>query len=181
MTPHFIANQNKTRLLLVFGFTVMLAACFQGYRGGFEHMATAEAKGKLTLNEALFVGLRKVKPAEVRQVLPESAVRPTLLVFSSRFCHDCKRLAPVLTRLSSQHPKVAYRKLDINEDQQKAPAIFRAFKPVSVPLIVFITPGGQIQNVLYNYQTPQVINNALSALETASLSAPPPPVKKASR
>jgi thiol:disulfide interchange protein len=180
MTPHFLADQNKTRLLLVFGFTVLLAACFQWYRGGFEQMATAEAKGKPVLNDALFVGVRKVKPAEVRQVLPESAVRPTLLVFSSRFCHDCQRLAPVLTRLTRQYPGVTYRKLDITEDQQKAPAILRAFKPVSVPLMVFIAPGGEIQNVLYNFQSPEVLAEALKTLEGASLSSPSP-VKKVSR
>ncbi len=180
MTPHFKANHHKTRLILVFGFTLLIAVCFQWYRGRFDQTATAEAKGKATVSDALFLGMRKVKPAEVRQVLPEAATRPTLLVFSSRFCHDCQRLAPVITRLTAQHPKVAYRKLDVNDDQQKAPAIFRAFKPVSVPLMVFIAPGGEIQNALYNYQTPEVLAEALKTLEASRL-ASPAPVKKVSR
>lgn len=180
MTPRFEANHNKTRLILVFGFTLLIAFCFQWYPGRFEQSATAEAKGKTAISDALFVGMRKVKPSEVKQVLPEAVGKPILLVFSSRFCHDCQRLAPILNRLAAQHPKVAYRKLDVNDDQQKAPAILRAFKPVSVPLMVFIAPGGEIQNVLYNYQTPEVLAEALNTLEATRVVSPPS-VKKVSR
>lgn len=179
MSARLTANQNKTRLISVFLFTVLLALIFQLYKGSFQRSATAEASGVNKLDDAYFIGLRRAKASEIKAALPEAMGKPAVIAFSSRFCHDCQRMAPVLSGLMPKHPEVYYRKIDVLDDQKKYPAIMRTFKPVSVPLLVFISPKGEIQNVLYNYQKPETVAAALRKLETQPLAVTP--AKKAAK
>jgi thiol:disulfide interchange protein len=117
--------------------------------------------------DARFAGLRHATPKEIRTVLPENTRRPVLLEFTSRFCGDCRRMAPVVARLAPRYPQVSVRRLDVQEDREKAPAVFRAFQPVSVPVLVFIAPNGVIRDVLYNEQPPERIAAAFRALQGA--------------
>lgn len=161
------ARQNRIRLIAIFLLSAFLVAAFQLYQhnvSGASQAARGPDQAK-QLDETLFLGLRHASPSEVRAALPETFGKPTLINFSSRLCHDCKRLAPVVSALVAQHPQIHFVKLDIMEDQQKYPAIFRAFKPVSVPVLVFINSRSEIQNVLYNYQKPNVVAAALMRLE----------------
>lgn len=112
-----------------------------------------------------FVGLRHATPQEIRSVLPENVQRPVLLEFTSRFCGDCRRMAPVVSRLASHYPRVSIRRLDVLEDRDKAPAVFRTFQPVSVPVLVFIAPNGVIRDVLYNEQPVERVSAAFRTLQ----------------
>lgn len=181
MSARLTRSQNKTRLIAVFLFTVLIALAFQIYKGNGQRSATAEASGTHKLDDSLFVGLRRASAREVRTALPEAAGKPAVIAFSSRFCHDCQRMAPVLSSVMSKHPNVYYRKIDILEDQKKAPAVLRTFKPISVPLLVFITPGGEINNVLYNYQKPETVATAVRQLETQPVGKATKPAAKAAR
>ncbi len=171
MSPRLVANQNKTRLIAVFLFTVALALTFQVLKGGGPRFLSAEAKSGSKLDDALFIGLRRAKPSEIKAALPEAGGKAIALAFSSRFCHDCQRMAPVLSSLMPQHPDLFYKKIDVTEDEKKYPAIMRTFRPVSVPMLVLITPQGQIVNVLYNYQKPEVVAAALTQLTGRSASS----------
>jgi thiol:disulfide interchange protein len=55
------------------------------------------------------------------------------------------------------------------EDQEKAAALLRTFKPVTVPVLVFIGTDGEIKNVLYNYQSPDTVHAALNQLQSAGV------------
>lgn len=168
MSARFTASQNKFRLIAVFLFTVIIALTVQIYKGNGQRAITAEANNGSRLDDSFFIGLRRAKPAEVRAALPEASGKPALLAFSSRFCHDCQRMAPVLSGLMPKHPEVYYRKIDVLEEQKKYPAIMRTFQPVSVPMLVFISPAGEIRNVLYNYQKPEAVAAALQKLEAST-------------
>lgn len=173
MSARLTASQNKFRLIAVFLATVVIALTFQIYKGSSGQRAvTAEANSAAKLDDSYFMGLRRAKPAEVRSALPDATGKPALLAFSSRFCHDCQRMAPVLSSLMAKHPEVYYLKIDVMEDQKKYPAILRTFQPVSVPVLVFISPSGEIRNVLYNYQKPEVVASALQTLKPAPAKAP---------
>lgn len=174
MSARLTRSQNKTRLIAVFLFTVLIALAFQIYKGNGQRSVTAEASSTHKLDDSLFVGLRRASAPEIRSALPEALGKPAVIAFSSRFCHDCQRMAPVLSSVMSKHPDVYYRKIDILDDQKKYPAILRTFKPVSVPLLVLITPDGKIGNVLYNYQKPEVVAAAIKQLEAQ-------PVEKAAK
>jgi thiol:disulfide interchange protein len=171
MTPRFSAGQNKIRLIAVFLFTVLLALAFQFYQGNRPDTGHAASNTTETVDESLFIGLRHASAREVRAALPESVGKPTLLEFSSRLCHDCQRMKPVLAKLTPRHPQVVFKQVDALDDRKKLPAVFRTFKPVSVPMLVFIDPQGEIRNVLYNYQSPETIEAALIKLEQQSQSA----------
>jgi thiol:disulfide interchange protein len=173
MSPRLVANQSKVRLIALFLFTVLLVLVFQINKGNFQRGTVAEARSGTRLSDSLFIGLRRANASDIKAAMPDAIGKPALLAFSSRFCHDCQRMAPVLSDLMPKHPNVYYRKVDVLADQEKFPAILRTFKPVSVPLLVFITPKGEIQNVLYNYQKPEALKAALQTLETQSVAAQP--------
>jgi thiol:disulfide interchange protein len=186
MSTRLTANQNKIRLIAVFLFTVMTVVALRVYQGLHSAGADAAVNGANPVNDSLFVGLRHASAPEVRQALPEATGKPAVLYFGSRLCHDCQRMSPVVSLLMSQHPQVYFKKLDVMEDQDKAPAIFRTFKPISVPVVVFINAQGEIRNVLYDYQKPDVLASTLNALtqpathkKEAGKSVPPvaPPKK----
>jgi thiol:disulfide interchange protein len=169
MSPRLAANQSKVKLIAVFLFTVLLVSVFQINKENFKRGTVAEANSGSRLSDSWFSGLRRAKASDIKAAMPDAVGKPVLLAFSSRFCHDCQRMAPVLSDLMPKHPNVYYRKVDVLSDQQKYPAILRTFKPVSVPLLVFINPKGEIQNVLYNYQKPEALKAALQTLEAQSL------------
>jgi thiol:disulfide interchange protein len=172
MSRHLTASQNKIRLIAVFLFTVFLAITFYLYKDKFQPGSPIAASNAETVDESLFIGLRHATPAEIKAALPEAIGKPTLLDFKSKLCHDCKRLAPALSQALSRHPNIYVTQVDVLDDRQKYPAILRAFKPVSVPTLVLISPRGEVQNVLYNYQKPEVIDAALTRLERQSRPSP---------
>lgn len=172
MSPRFILQQRKIRLLAVFLFTLALVLAFQFYQS----LSRRPGDRAVDAQEHLFIGLRHAQPEEVMAVLPETSDRPVLLTFGSKMCYECRRMEPVLASLMKRHPGVLFRKVDVLEDQSQYAGLLRAFKPVSVPVLVMITPGGRIQNVLYNAQGPLPLAAALSHLEAESR---PPSGKKA--
>ncbi|MCE3234248.1 MAG: Thioredoxin [Vampirovibrio sp.] len=173
MSARLTATQNKVRLIAIFLFTVVLALAFQWFKAGVLSNNSSVVSQAETLDSSLFIGLRHASAAEVRAALPEAVGKPTLLDFSSKLCHDCKRMAPILNQLVPKYPNLYFRKIDVLTDAKKAPAIFRTFKPVSVPMLVFIDPNGNIRNVLYNYQKPETIAAAITKLERQSAAVRP--------
>jgi thiol:disulfide interchange protein len=169
MSARLTAQQNKIRLIFVFMFSLIVALVGWAFQGQFHGREGASVSNAETLDDSLFIGMRHVPAPEVRQVLPEASGKPAVLYFGSRLCHDCQRMSPVVLQVMAQHPEIFFKKLDVLEDQGKAPAIFRAFKPVSVPMVVLISPKGEIRNVLYDYQKPEVLTSAISSLQKQSL------------
>jgi thiol:disulfide interchange protein len=172
MTPRFTARQSNIRLIGLFLSVAVLALVFQFYRANLHHDAgSGEISQAETMPSSLFIGVRHASAKEIRAALPEANGRPTVLEFGSRLCHDCQRLAPVVSKLAARYPAVYFRNIDVLEDHDKAPAILRTFKPVSVPLLVFIDAQGDIRNVLYDYQSPAAVSAALDKLQ-APVAAP---------
>ncbi len=170
MSARLTATQNKVRLIAVFLFTVMLVLLLRVYQGLHTEGASAavnprDSKASVPLDESLFVGIRHASSAEIRQVLPSAQGKPAVLYLGSRLCYDCKRLSPLVVQLMSQHPEMGFKKLDVQADQHTEAAILRTFKPVSVPVVVFINQQGEIRNVLYDYQSPDVLANALKSIQ----------------
>jgi thiol:disulfide interchange protein len=182
MTPRFLAQENKIRLLLVFLFVGLLIATFYFFQPGMLKKSASKvvvpASVQLSpkqlpgnspsLNESHFIGLRHAQAKEIQAALPEADGKPVLLEFSSRMCHDCQRLKPVVSQELQKFPGIHFKSVDVLEDQEKAASLLRTFKPVTVPVLVFIGTEGDIKNVLYNYQTPDIVRNALSQLQSQS-------------
>jgi thiol:disulfide interchange protein len=167
MTPRFSAGQHKMRLITVFLFTVALALAFQVLHS---RPADMTANAANTLDDSLFIGVRHAGAKEIQGVLPDIQGKPAVLDFTSRLCHDCQRMNPVMDQLMPKHPAVRFHRF-IVEDRDQYPAVFRVFKPVSVPMLIFVDNHGEIRNVLYNYQAPATVAAALGNLERQSLPA----------
>lgn len=184
MTPRFLAQEKKTRIFLLFLFVVLLSLAFRLFQPSLfkknaskvvvpasAHLNVGQlGAGKMpgkspALNESHFMGLRHATAREIQAALPEAQGKPVLLEFTSRMCHDCQRLKPVVARILGQFPGVHFKGVDVLEDQNKAAAILRTFKPVTVPVLVFIGTDGEIKNVLYNYQSPDTLHGALAQLQ----------------
>ncbi|HEY9746706.1 MAG TPA: thioredoxin family protein [Oculatellaceae cyanobacterium] len=185
MTPRFLAQEKKIRLLVLFLFVLLLFLAFRLLQPGILKSASkvvvpasvqvapggAKRLGAQfpQLNDAHFMGLRRATAQEIREALPEAQGKPALIAFSSRMCHDCQRLKPVVEKALSQFPTIHFRGVDVMEDQEKAAALLRTFKPVTVPVLVFIGTDGEIKNVLYNYQSPDTVHAALNQLQSAGV------------
>jgi thiol:disulfide interchange protein len=165
MSVRLTANQNKIRLIAVFLFTLIIVGILRIYQGQLHPGERANASKAEALDDSLFVGMRHVSAPDVQQVLPETVGKPSVIYFGSRLCHDCQRMAPVVAQVMPQYPNVYFKKFDVFEDKSKSPAVLHTFRPVSVPILVFINPQGEIRNVLYDYNKPEVVTSALNSLQ----------------
>jgi thiol-disulfide isomerase/thioredoxin len=116
-------------------------------------------------NEAFAVqyGIDKPSPEALKKLTV--AGKPLFIEFRSQLCKDCQKMAPTLSHLMPRFPGVSAQVLDVLDDRKKAPEIFRAFNPSTVPVLVFITSKGEIQTVLNGYQTEATLSQAFSDLE----------------
>jgi thioredoxin-related protein len=120
MTPRFLAQEKKIRLLVLFLFVLLLFLAFRLLQPGILKSASkvvvpasvqvapggAKRLGAQfpQLNDAHFMGLRRATAQEIREALPEAQGKPALIAFSSRMCHDCQRLKPVVERRFPNSP-----------------------------------------------------------------------------
>jgi thiol:disulfide interchange protein len=93
-------------------------------------------------------GLKHPTPAQVVAAIPQAQAQPVVLEFRTRLCADCKALAPVLEHVAKNYPKVKLWVYDLGADRATNPAVFNAFQPVTVPVLLGIAPGGNITGVL---------------------------------
>lgn len=109
----------------------------------------------------LYRGMQPVQPVKMKQLFPQvfavAKPKPMLLVFHSKFCLDCKKMMPTIQKLGPKHPGVVIQGYDVFEDKKNNALLFNAFKPVTVPTLVFINRQGEIKNVLYNFQSYKTI------------------------
>lgn len=136
----------------------------QGYQSTLDAKPAATAKAPQTLPSEAYMGIQKVSAAKVKELFPDSNGKPLLLMFHSKYCFDCKRMKPVIETLVPKHKGLVFKSYDVLEDKEKQARIFSAFKPVSVPILLFIKPNGETAQILYNYQKTAVVESNLSLI-----------------
>ncbi len=130
-----------------------------------------EAKQSSGANRgALFSGVSEVGVEKLHQLFPEAKGKPLLVEFKSKFCLDCKRMTPILNKLFPHYSQMETRIYDIKNDRAKNQAVFNAFNPSIVPIIVFIDGNGRIQNVFYGYHPADELKKELDLLNAESSS-----------
>src|SRR5690242_5883900 len=117
MSIHLTNGQNKFRLFALFLCTVLIIVAVRIVQSRFYAKAGLPVSNAETLNDSMFMGVRHVPASEVRQTLPESAGKPAVLYFSSKLCHDCQRMMPVISQVMTHYPDVYFKKLDVLDDQ----------------------------------------------------------------
>ena len=145
-----------TALLALLATALLLSGVLMTPEGGNATGTPSDAE--------MFMGLQKVPASELHATVPDAKGKPTLLMFTSKFCLECKKLTPVVMKLLPQYPGVHFQKYDILEDRQKYAPVFDRFQPVSVPTLVFVDKQGEIRNVLYNDQPAKEISTSLETV-----------------
>ena len=151
----------KLRTIGIVGVVVLLAVVAGIFRLNDRPLNRSEAG-----ESAMFMGLRHATATEIRDTFPDARDKPLLVSFSSRYCLDCKKMDPIVKKEMAAFPGVTQVTFDIGQDRKTHPGVFNAFKPVSVPTLVFIRPDGTIANVLYNDQPPAAVRAALHTIST---------------
>lgn len=104
-----------------------------------------------TINPMAFTVIQKVSVAKIRGVLPQVLQQPVVVVFKSKYCHDCQRMAPALAKVSAQHKGTQTLLIDVQYDKAISGAIISAFRPAVIPVVVAIQRGGALEDVMVGY------------------------------
>ena len=104
-----------------------------------------------TVNPMAFTVIQKVSTAQIRGILPESLQQPVVVVFKSKYCHDCQRMAPELSKISAQHPNTYTLVIDVQYDKATRGSVISAFRPAVIPVVVAIQRGGTLDDVMVGY------------------------------
>lgn len=123
------------------------------------------AKPGVIPQDNFYVGLQKVSPETIHQVLPDSKGKAIFLEFKSKFCLACKKMDPILEKLLPQYPHVEARIFDMAKDRKANAALFEAFKPSVVPIQVYINSDGEIVNVFYDEHPKEALELALQCID----------------
>jgi thiol-disulfide isomerase/thioredoxin len=114
-----------------------------------------------------------VKPVEASQLktlLANNAGKPVLLQFSSKYCHDCQRMAPHMEKAQQHFPTVAFIKLDVMDPEKKQ--WVQAFQPMVTPTLVSISPSLQVTSSVVGYQEPAQLETLFETLSASAATAP---------
>ena len=71
----------------------------------------------------------------------ESLTGLVVLKFTAEWCAPCKRLNPILQKLSEETPEVTFYEVDVDE----MPTLSDTYKVKSVPTLVFLKEGVEIK------------------------------------
>ncbi|MDH4378606.1 MAG: thioredoxin family protein [Vampirovibrionales bacterium] len=110
-----------------------------------------------TVNPMAFTVIQKVSVAQVRGVLPQVLQHPLVVVFKSKYCHDCQRMAPEIAKVSAQNTGVQTLLIDVQYDKPTRGAIISAYKPAVIPVVVAIQRGGALDDVMVGYHDAKAI------------------------
>lgn len=123
------------------------------------------AKPGVIPQDTFFVGLQKVSPEKIHEVLPGTEGKAVFLEFKSKFCLACKKMDPILEELLPKYPHIEKRVYDMMKDKSSNAVIFETFKPAVVPIQVYINPKGEIINVFYDFHTKEQLTAALDCID----------------
>lgn len=123
---------------------------------------------KAAAQAKMFYGLKHATPQEIYAAIPDAKQdQPLLVEFRSQFCLDCKKMTPVLDELLPKYPTIQTRFYDMMKDRTKFAQVFNTLKPSTVPVLIFVAPGGEIINVLYDFHPKEELTTALKTLQSA--------------
>jgi thiol-disulfide isomerase/thioredoxin len=121
---------------------------------------------KTTTPSLAQLAVRPVSAETLKGMVPTWQGQPTLLVFASRFCHDCEKMKPEPTAVSKQYAKqVATITVDVGEQPTPTDrALVDAFQPMATPTLVAVDADFNVGQVEVGYQPTAKLTQVYTAL-----------------
>lgn len=108
--------------------------------------------------------IRAVEQGKLKALLGDAAGEPVMVAFTSRYCHDCQRMAPYLEQAEATFPSVNLIELDVmNPDDRRW---VEAFHPLVTPTLVAITPDVTVRQSWVGYQGLTQLEDAFQTIAT---------------
>ena len=84
-----------------------------------------------------------------------------IIKFTAVWCPPCQFLKPILAKIMKDYPDVEFEEIDIDEDQKTT----AAYKIMSVPILIFLKDGKQVDNMVGSYPEPLIRERIEKALK----------------
>nr|VDD46031.1 unnamed protein product [Brassica oleracea] len=109
-----------------------------------EQQEAQEREALSALKDGQVISIHSTSELEAKTKAAKKASRLLIMYFTATWCGPCRYMSPVYTNLATQHPRVVFLKVDIDEANDVA----AAWNISSVPTFCFIRDGKQVDKVV---------------------------------
>ena len=126
---------------------IAMGACFLSCNAKKDYKVS-EAENDNAV-EAVDNSLEVAYNVENSRIVPKNGL-PTIIDFSATWCPPCRQLKPIFSKLEEEFKgRINFITIDVDEN----PEISAAYGVQSIPMLIFMSPDGQIKNTLVGFQT----------------------------
>ncbi|KAG7582360.1 Tetratricopeptide-like helical domain superfamily [Arabidopsis suecica] len=103
-----------------------------------------EREAQAALNDGQVISIHSTSELEAKTKAAKKASRLLILYFTATWCGPCRYMSPLYSNLATQHPRVVFLKVDIDEANDVA----ASWNISSVPTFCFIRDGKEVDKVV---------------------------------
>ncbi|CAN8270244.1 unnamed protein product [Cochlearia groenlandica] len=109
-----------------------------------EQQEAQEREVLTSLKDGQVISIHTTSELEAKKNAAKKASRLMILYFTATWCGPCRYMSPLYSTLATQHPRVVFLKVDIDEANEVA----AAWNISSVPTFCFIRDGKEVDKVV---------------------------------
>ncbi|XP_010468253.1 PREDICTED: TPR repeat-containing thioredoxin TDX-like [Camelina sativa] len=103
-----------------------------------------EREAQAALKDGQVISIHSTSELEAKKKAAKKASRLLILYFTATWCGPCRYMSPLYSNLATQHPRVVFLKVDIDEANDVA----ASWNISSVPTFCFIRDGKEVDKVV---------------------------------
>ncbi|KAG7577664.1 Thioredoxin-like superfamily [Arabidopsis thaliana x Arabidopsis arenosa] len=103
-----------------------------------------EREAQAALNDGQVISIHSTSELEAKRKAAKKASRLLILYFTATWCGPCRYMSPLYSNLATQHQRVVFLKVDIDEANDVA----ASWNISSVPTFCFIRDGKEVDKVV---------------------------------
>ncbi|VVA98042.1 unnamed protein product [Arabis nemorensis] len=109
-----------------------------------EQQEAQEREAVAALKDGQVISIHSTSELEAKTKAAKKASRLLILYFTATWCGPCRYMSPLYSSLATQHPRVVFVKIDIDEANDVA----ASWNISSVPTFCFMRDGKQVDKVV---------------------------------